>query len=182
MSLSPASSMRQRVTYSIGDVPTDTLNQRAKVDSDMTARSPSACKVQRCAGALVNGSVRSLRPCAYRSRANSLVSRRRLPSLPRDAALSACSSIRWARCCAIMKARARLALAQLPASSARDTSASLPCPVPCGSYASDRRQWYPEQHAGRDQPGQCKMPADDQAIPAAVDRHDPANPGRSGQN
>ena len=49
-SLSPASSMRQRVRYSIGDAPTVSLNFRAKVDRDMPARSASSCNVQRCAG------------------------------------------------------------------------------------------------------------------------------------
>ena len=51
MSLSPASSMRQRVRYSIGDAPTVILKRSAKVDRDMPARSASACKVQRRAGA-----------------------------------------------------------------------------------------------------------------------------------
>src|ERR1700737_4477230 len=49
-SLSPASSIRQRVRYSMGDSPTVCLNFRAKVDRDMPARAASSCNVQRCAG------------------------------------------------------------------------------------------------------------------------------------
>ena len=49
-SLSPASSIRQRVRYSIGVSPAVALNFRAKVDRDMPARSASSCNVQRCAG------------------------------------------------------------------------------------------------------------------------------------
>src|SRR5471032_2947461 len=49
-SLSPASSMRQRVRYSIGEAPTVSLNFSAKVERDMPARSANSCKVQRCAG------------------------------------------------------------------------------------------------------------------------------------
>src|SRR5260370_17924702 len=52
VSLSPASSIRQRVRYSIGDSPTVCLNLRAKVDRDMPARSASFCSgprsVPRC--------------------------------------------------------------------------------------------------------------------------------------
>ena len=50
VSLSPASSIRQRVRYSMGDAPTVSLNFRAKVDRDMPARSASSWNVQRCAG------------------------------------------------------------------------------------------------------------------------------------
>jgi hypothetical protein len=38
-SLSPASNMRQRVTYSMGEEPTVALNLKAKADRDMRARS-----------------------------------------------------------------------------------------------------------------------------------------------
>jgi epsilon-lactone hydrolase len=50
VSLSPASSIRQRLRYSIGDVPTVSLNFRVKLVRDMPARSASACKVHRYAG------------------------------------------------------------------------------------------------------------------------------------
>ena len=49
-SLSPASSMRQRVTYSIGDAPTVSLKRWAKAERDMQARPANACNVQRYAG------------------------------------------------------------------------------------------------------------------------------------
>ena len=49
-SLSPASNIRQRVRYSMGDAPTVSLNFSAKVDRDMAARSANSCNVQRCAG------------------------------------------------------------------------------------------------------------------------------------
>ena len=48
-SLSPASAMRQCARYSIGDVPTVSLNFRAKVDRDMPARAASSCNVHRYA-------------------------------------------------------------------------------------------------------------------------------------
>jgi hypothetical protein len=49
-SLFPARSIRQRVRYSIGDAPTVSLNLRANVDRDMSARCASSCNVQPCAG------------------------------------------------------------------------------------------------------------------------------------
>ncbi len=45
--LSPASNMRQRVRYSIGEDPTVSLNRKAKVVLDMPARSASVFSVQR---------------------------------------------------------------------------------------------------------------------------------------
>ena len=47
ISRSPASSILQRVRYSMGDVPTVSLNLIAKADRDMPARSASFCRVQR---------------------------------------------------------------------------------------------------------------------------------------
>ena len=49
-SLSAASSILQRVKYSIGDFPTVSLNLRVKVVRDIPARSASDCNVQRRAG------------------------------------------------------------------------------------------------------------------------------------
>ena len=54
-SLSPASSIRQRVRYSMGDAPTVSLNFRAKVDRDMPARSASSCNVQPMRRIVVHG-------------------------------------------------------------------------------------------------------------------------------
>src|SRR5437870_2572028 len=51
-SLSPASNIRQRVTYSIGDEPTVASNRKVKADRDMRARSARPCNVQRCDGSL----------------------------------------------------------------------------------------------------------------------------------
>src|SRR5580700_11105056 len=48
--LSAASSMRQRVRYSIGDVPTIFLNLRVKAVRDMAEDSANDCTVQRRAG------------------------------------------------------------------------------------------------------------------------------------
>jgi hypothetical protein len=47
--LSPASSIRQRVRYSIGGTPTVSLNLSAKIDRDMPARCPNSSAVQSCA-------------------------------------------------------------------------------------------------------------------------------------
>ena len=44
--LSPASSIRHRVRYSIGDTPTVSLSLSAKVDRDKPARCPNCSTVQ----------------------------------------------------------------------------------------------------------------------------------------
>ena len=48
--LSPASSIRQRVRYSICDTPTVSLNLSAKIDRDMPAGCPNSSTVQSCPG------------------------------------------------------------------------------------------------------------------------------------
>jgi hypothetical protein len=73
---------------------------------------------------------------------------------------------------------ARLALAQfLPRPLQRPAHCRLV------RFLADMYDWrrHSEQHAGVIS-RQREAPADDQAIPAAVDRHDTANPAPSGQN
>ncbi len=82
VSLSPANSIRHRVRYSMGDVPTVALNFRAKLDRDMPTRSATSCNVQRRAGSSCMRSIAALISLSARRRAN----QHHRAALPPDAA------------------------------------------------------------------------------------------------
>src|SRR5271155_4552546 len=74
-SVSAASSIRQRVRYSMGDSPTVCLNFKAKVDRDMPARFPSSCNVQQCAGSSCIELIAALELAQRRLQANDRLAR-----------------------------------------------------------------------------------------------------------
>jgi hypothetical protein len=125
-SVSPASSIRQRVRYSMGEALTVCLNFRAKVDHDMPARSASFCIVQPCAGS----SCLELMPRSFVYPPGRRATQRHFSTLPPDASAKPepASGTRG-----VVRLERRPAMARaVPASSAPLTSASPPCPILSG--------------------------------------------------
>ncbi len=99
VSLSPASNIRHRVRYSIGEVPTVSLNFSANVDRDIPAHSAKSCSVHPCAGSSCIAVI-AARIC-------SSASAKSHPTPPRNPSAKcsrkACTSIICASCCATRK-------------------------------------------------------------------------------
>ena len=86
--LSPASSIRQRVRYSIGDTPTIWRNLSAKVDRDMPPRRANSSTVQSCAGSLCIDAIAALIGLSDRAKRTDPALSRRLRSRSSSQALT----------------------------------------------------------------------------------------------